>query len=46
MIRVLFLLSITYTFSFEIIVNKGEEHKRPFTLLHLKDDKDFTCKSV
>ncbi|EAJ0334953.1 flagellar protein [Campylobacter lari] len=48
MIRVLFLflLSVTYVFSFEIIVNKGEEHKRPFTLLHLKDDKDFTCKSV
>lgn len=48
MIRVLvsFLLSITCMFSFEIIVNKGEEHKRPFTLLHLKDDKEFSCKSV
>ncbi|AJC93206.1 paralysed flagella protein A [Campylobacter subantarcticus LMG 24377] len=42
----LFLLSISYVFSFEIVVNQGEEHNRPFTLLHLKDNKEFTCKSV
>ncbi|WP_139470858.1 tetratricopeptide repeat protein [Campylobacter armoricus] len=45
-IIVLFFLSVIYALSFEIVVNKGEENKRPFTLLHLKDDKDFTCKSV
>ncbi|AJC86884.1 tetratricopeptide repeat protein [Campylobacter sp. RM16704] len=45
-IFVLIFLGVIYAFSFEIIVNKGEENKHPFTLLHLKDDKEFTCKSV
>lgn len=47
MIRILFLLllSISYIFSFEILINKGEDAKIPFSILHLKDDKNFTCKS-
>ncbi|MCR6594441.1 DUF7494 domain-containing protein [Campylobacter insulaenigrae] len=39
------MLSISYIFSFEILINKGEDAKIPFSILHLKDDKNFTCKS-
>lgn len=48
MIRILFVFffSINFAFAFEILVNKGEEHNRPFTLLHLKDEKKFTCESI
>lgn len=48
MIRFLLLclLSISYIYAFEIFVNKGEEANRPFMLLHLKNDREFTCKSV
>lgn len=48
MIRILFLLllNISYIFSFEIFVNKGEDASAPFSILHLKDNKDFVCKDI
>ena len=38
-----FLLFTNFLFGFEVYVNSGVKNKKPITVLHLKNNTDFTC---
>ena len=39
-----FLISTCYLFSFDLVLNSGSENNEPFTIMHISNEKEFTCK--
>ncbi|WP_348518703.1 flagellar protein [Campylobacter sp. CCS1377] len=45
-VLILICISFIYLFGFDLVLNTGRENNSTFAILHLKNDKEFSCKEL